>query len=105
MCRLIMSPLHTEIVNTKRRVRGQIRTSSLALALQVSAAAIKIIPVATAVFAFQFLGCPHQPPGEQNRARGDTLARQPVRIRKCETKADLMGSKPLSEKDTAFRLP
>ena len=65
---------------TKSVRRDQMRTSSLALALQVSAAAIKIIPVATAVFAFQFLGCPHQPPGEQNKVHGGALASQPMWI-------------------------
>ena len=101
-----MSPLYPEIMNTKQSVGiSQMRTSSFALALQVSAAAIKIIPVATAVFAFQFLGCPHQPPGEHNKIQGDALARQPTRTRRCETKTNLLGSRLLSEKDTALRLP
>ena len=76
----VMSPLYLESMSTTKSVRrDQMRTSSLALALQVSAAAIKIIPVATAVFAFQFLGCPHQPPGEQNKVHGGALASQPTR--------------------------
>jgi RNase P/RNase MRP subunit p29 len=81
------------------------RTSNLALALQVSAAAMKIIPVATAVFAFQFLGCAHQPPGEQSRVQGDILARYPTRIRQCVAKTHLLDSKLLSGKDVALRLP
>jgi len=101
-----MSPLYTEIMNSKESVnRGQMRTSNLALALQVSAAAITIIPVATAVFAFQFLGCPHQPPGEQNSVQRDVLARQPTRIRHRVSKTNLLDSKLLSGKDAALRLP
>ena len=101
-----MSPLHTKNMNAKGSVSsGQMRTSSLALALQVSAAAKRIIPVATAVFAFQFLGCPHQPPEEQKRVQEDTLARQPPRIQHCVTKTNLLDSRLLSEKDTALHLP